>query len=307
VAQMSSAASTPLSSAAADPLQSQFARVRSRRSDFIRKLRKNTGAILGLFILGLLVLAAILAPVITQYDPIAIDPVNRLQSPSREHWLGTDPFGRDLYTRVVYGARISLPVGIIAVVISATTGTVLGLIAGFYGRITDGIIMRLIDILLAFPDILLSLVIVAILGPNLRNVMIAVGIGGIPRYTRLVRGSVLSSRELLYVEAAKVIGVPNKVVLFRHILPNVIGPAVVLSTLSVGSAILAAAGLSFLGLGAQPPTPEWGSMLAGGRQFLTTSPWVTSVPGIAIMLTVLSVNLFGDGLRDVLDPRSKKD
>lgn len=294
--QISSAVSTPT------PLQSQSVRVRRRR-DFIRGLIKNRGAVIGLTTLVMLILCAILAPVITQYDPIAIAPRDRLQGPSRNHWLGTDPFGRDLYTRAIYGARVSLPVGIIAVIISASFGIVLGLISGYYGRITDGIIMRLTDIMLAFPGILLALVVVAILGPSLGNVMIAVGIGGIPRYTRLVRGSVLAARELVYVEAARVVGVPDRTILFRHILPNVIGPSVILSTLSIGSAILAAAGLSFLGLGAQPPTPEWGSMLADGRQFLRTNPWVTSVPGIAIMLTVLSVNLLGDGLRDILDPR----
>jgi peptide/nickel transport system permease protein len=191
-------------------------------------------------------------------------------------------------------------------VISATVGIALGLISGYYGRLVDGIIMRLIDVMLAFPGILLALVVVAVLGPNLRNVMIAVGIGGIPRYTRLVRGSVLASRELLYVESARVVGVPDRILLVRHILPNVVAPAVVLSTLSVGTAILSAAGLSFLGLGAQPPEPEWGAMLADGRQFLRTSPWVTTVPGVAIMVTVLSVNLFGDGLRDVLDPRTRE-
>lgn len=282
-------------------------RPRSKRRDFIRQLLKNKGAVLGLMTLIVLSLAALFAPLITQYDPIIVDPPSRLQGPSEEHWLGTDPFGRDLFSRVVYGARVSLPVGIIAVLISASFGTVFGLISGYYGRITDGIIMRFIDILLAFPDLLLSLVVVAVLGPSLRNVMIAVGIGGIPRYTRLVRGSVLASRELLYVEAAEVIGATDRSILFRHILPNVIGPAVVLSTLSVGSAILAAAGLSFLGLGAQPPTPEWGAMLAQGRQFLRTDPLVTTVPGVAIMVTVLSVNLLGDGLRDVLDPRSSRD
>ena len=284
-------------------LQSQAMRPRSRRADFVRGLLKNSGAVIGLVILTLLIVAAILAPVLAPFDPIAINPPARLQPPSREHLLGTDPFGRDLFTRVLYGARISLPVGIIAVVISGTAGIALGLISGYYGRVLDGVIMRLIDIMLAFPGIMLALIVVAVLGPNLQNVMIAVGIGGIPRYTRLVRGSVLAARELVYVEAARVVGASDKRILVLHILPNVLAPVVVLSTISVGTAILAAAGLSFLGLGAQPPTPEWGSMLADGRQFLSSDPWVTSAPGIAIMLTVLSVNLFGDGLRDVLDPR----
>lgn len=284
-------------------LQSQAMRSRSRRADFVRGLLKNSGAVIGLVILTLLIVAAILAPVLAPFDPIAINPPARLQPPSREHLLGTDPFGRDLFTRVLYGARISLPVGIIAVVISGTAGIALGLISGYYGRVLDGVIMRLIDIMLAFPGIMLALIVVAVLGPNLQNVMIAVGIGGIPRYTRLVRGSVLAARELVYVEAARVVGASDKRILVLHILPNVLAPVVVLSTISVGTAILAAAGLSFLGLGAQPPTPEWGSMLADGRQFLSSDPWVTSAPGIAIMLTVLSVNLFGDGLRDVLDPR----
>jgi peptide/nickel transport system permease protein len=289
--------------ARSSPLQRTTVHRPGRGRDFLRRLSKNPGAIIGLIIILILILGAILAPVITTYEPNIINPRHRLQPPGREHWLGADPFGRDLYTRLVYGARVSLPIGLIAVSISASVGVVLGLISGYYGRIIDGVIMRIIDIMLAFPGILLALVVVAILGPNLQNVMIAVGIGGIPRYTRLVRGSVLSSRELVYVEAARVVGVPDRTILFRHILPNVIGPAVVLSTISVGSAILSAAGLSFLGLGAQPPTAEWGSMLADGRQFLRTDPWVTTVPGVAIMVTVLSVNLFGDGLRDILDPR----
>ena len=285
------------------PLQLQPVRTRNRTREFFRELSKNPGAIAGFIVLVLLVLGAVCAPLITRYEPNMINPPDRLQPPNSDHWLGADPFGRDLYTRLVYGARVSLPVGFIAVIISATVGIVLGLISGYYGRIVDGVIMRVIDIMLAFPGILLALVVVAILGPNLRNVMIAVGIGGIPRYTRLVRGSVLSSREFVYVEAARVVGAPDRIILFRHILPNVVGPAVVLSTISIGSAILAAAGLSFLGLGAQPPEAEWGSMLADGRQFLRTDPWVTAVPGVAIMLTVLSVNLLGDGLRDILDPR----
>ena len=278
---------------------------RSQGREFWIGIRRSKGALIGLTILGLLILAAIFAPVITSFDPIAIDPPKRLQPPSSEHWLGTDHFGRDIFTRVVYGARISLPVGLIAVTIAAVAGALFGLIAGYYGKFIDAFIMRVMDVMLAFPGIMLALLVVAILGPSLRNVMIAVGIGSIPRFTRLIRGSVLSARENVYVEAAKVIGAPDSVILYRHILPNVISPVIVLATLSVGTAILSAAGLSFLGLGAQPPDPEWGAMLADGRQFLRSQWWVSTMPGIAIALTVLSVNLAGDGLRDVLDPRMR--
>lgn len=279
------------------------ATVPSRRMDLVHGLLRNKGALAGLIILSLMILAAILAPAITRYDPIVINPPERTQPPSREHWLGTDAFGRDIYTRVVYGARVSLPIGLIAVSIAASVGAVLGLVAGYYGKYADAIIMRIVDIMLAFPNIMLALVVVAILGPSIRNVMIAVGVGEIPRYTRLIRGQVLSAREYLYVEAARVIGVPTPKILFRHILPNVVSPVVVLGTLSVGSAILAAAGLSFLGLGAQPPRAEWGSMLADGRQFLRSHWWVATMPGLAIAMTVLSINMLGDGLRDILDPR----
>ncbi len=278
-------------------------RLPGRRRNVLFGLRKNNGAIVGFSLLLLVILAAVFAPLITDYDPIKISPRERTQPPSQTHWLGTDQFGRDIYTRVVYGARVSLPVGLIAVGIAAVSGTLLGLLAGYYGRFVDGVIMRVIDIMLAFPGIMLALVVVAILGASLQNVMIAVGIGEIPRYTRLVRGSVLSAREQVYVEAARVIGVPNRAILYRHILPNIVGPVVVLSTLSVGTAILAAAGLSFLGLGSQPPRPEWGSMLADGRQFLRSHWWISTMPGLAIALTVLSVNMAGDGLRDILDPR----
>jgi peptide/nickel transport system permease protein len=290
--------------APAIPLQT--VKPRTRRSEFVHGLLRNKGALAGLTIILLLILAAIFAPLITTYDPIVINPPERTLPPSRDHWMGTDAFGRDIYTRIVYGARVSLPVGLIAVSIAASVGAVLGLVAGYYGKFVDGVVMRIIDIMLAFPNIMLALVVVAILGPSIRNVMIAVGIGEIPRYTRLIRGQVLSAREYLYVEAAKVVGVPTRKILFRHILPNVVSPVIVLGTLSVGSAILAAAGLSFLGLGAQPPRPEWGSMLADGRQFLRSHWWVATMPGIAIALTVLSINMFGDGLRDILDPRIRE-
>jgi peptide/nickel transport system permease protein len=286
-------------------LATQATKPRSQKREFLIGLQRSKGALIGLTILAILILAAIFAPLLTEYDPIAIDPPKRLQPPNREHWLGTDHFGRDIYSRVVYGARISLPVGLIAVTIAAVSGALFGLIAGYYGNLVDSVVMRIMDVMLAFPGIMLALLVVAILGPSLRNVMIAEGIGSIPRFTRLIRGSVLSARENVYVEAAKVIGAPDSIILYRHILPNVISPVIVLATLSVGTAILAAAGLSFLGLGAQPPDPEWGAMLADGRQFLRSHWWVSTMPGIAIALTVLSVNLAGDGLRDILDPRMR--
>lgn len=284
-------------------LRAEAATTPNHRRGLFRDLLRNSGAVIGVALLLVVIGAAVAAPYITRYDPIKINPPDRIQAPSREHWLGTDQFGRDIFTRVVYGARISLPVGLIAVVIASLVGTLLGLLAGYYGRFLDAIVMRLIDTMLAFPGILLALVVVAILGASLPNVMIAVGVGEIPRYTRLVRGSVLSAREALYVDAARVTGVRDATILYRHILPNVVGPIVVLATLSVGTAILAAAGLSFLGLGAQPPRPEWGSMLADGRQFLSSQWWIATMPGLAIALTVLAVNMAGDGLRDVLDPR----
>ncbi|MDQ3692313.1 MAG: ABC transporter permease [Chloroflexota bacterium] len=274
-----------------------------RRWQSLHRLLRHRGAVIGFVLLLVMIVAALTAPLLTGYDPIQINPPVRNQAPSGEHWFGTDQFGRDIFTRVVYGARISLPVGFIAVGIAAVVGLALGLVAGYYGKLLDAGIMRVIDVMLAFPGILLALVVVAILGPSLVNVMIAVGISEIPRYTRLVRGSVLSAKENLYVDAARVTGVKDLAILARHILPNVIGPIVVLATLSLGTAILAAAGLSFLGLGAQPPNPEWGAMLADGRQSLGSQWWISTMPGLAIAITVLAVNMAGDGLRDVLDPR----
>jgi peptide/nickel transport system permease protein len=274
-----------------------------RRWETLSRLLHHQGAMIGLGLLAVVILAVVLAPLLTSFDPIKISPPNRNLPPSREHLFGTDQFGRDVFTRVLYGGRISLPVGFIAVGIAAVCGLTAGLVAGFRGGWVDAAIMRVIDVMLAFPGILMALVVVAILGPSLSNVMIAVGISEIGRYTRLVRGSVLSARENLYVDAARVIGVKDAGILVKHILPNVIGPIVVLATLSLGTAILAAAGLSFLGLGAQPPTPEWGAMLADGRQSLGHQWWVSTMPGLAIAVTVLGVNLAGDGLRDVLDPR----
>lgn len=268
-----------------------------------RRLRRNVGALLGLLILAVMALATALAPLIAPYDPLAVAPEAQLKPPSAAHWAGTDLFGRDVFSRLLFGGRVSLLVGVVAVLIASVPGTALGLIAGYYRGWIDGLTMRAMDLMLSFPGILLALGIVALLGPGLLNVMIAVGIAGIPSYTRLVRGSVLAVEKNLYVRAARIIGCQDGRILLRHILPNVLAPIVVLSTLDMAWAILNASSLSFLGLGAQPPTPEWGAMLSEGRGLMRQAPWITIAPGLAIMLTVLSVNLLGDGLRDALDPR----
>jgi peptide/nickel transport system permease protein len=268
-----------------------------------RRLRRNVGALLGLFILVIMVFTAALAPLIAPHNPLAVAPEVQLKPPSTAHWAGTDLFGRDVFSRLLFGGRVSLLVGIVAVLIASVPGTVLGLIAGYYRSWIDGLIMRVMDLMLSFPGILLALGIVALLGPGLPNVMIAVGIAGIPSYTRLVRSSVLAVKKNLYVRAARAMGCRDGRILLRHILPNVLAPIVVLTTLDIAWAILNASSLSFLGLGAQPPTPEWGAMLSEGRGYMRQAPWITIAPGLAIMLTVLSVNLLGDGLRDALDPR----
>jgi peptide/nickel transport system permease protein len=256
-----------------------------------------------MFIVVALVLVAVGQSVLAPQSPTKIDITAALRGPDRAHWMGTDQYGRDVYSRVIHGSSISLTVGFISVGIAAVAGTTVGLAAGFYGGKVDGILMRVIDVMLAFPGVLLALAIVSVLGPNLRNLMIAVGISQIPLYARLIRGSVLVAKEQLYVEAARVVGVSIRVILVRHILPNVVAPIIVAATLGMGGAILAAAGLSFIGLGSEPPTPEWGRMLSEGRDYLRDGWWISTFPGIAIMVTVLGVNMLGDALRDVLDPR----
>lgn len=277
----------------------------SRWHDFLRRFRRSKGALIGLSLFLLIALVAVLAPVIAPYDPIQIDPAHYLYSPGIPYLFGTDQYGRDIFSRIVFGARISLVIGLISVSIASTLGVTAGLISGYYGGWVDSLIMRVIDVMLAFPGILLALAIVSMLGPSLVNLMIAVGISSIPTYARLTRGSVLSARTELYVDAARVVGVPDRIILVRHILPNVIAPVIVAATLGIGAAILWAAALSFLGLGSQPPTPEWGRMLSEGRQYLREQWWISTFPGLAIMLTVLAMNMLGDGLRDALDPRLK--
>ncbi|MBC7232720.1 MAG: ABC transporter permease [Chloroflexi bacterium] len=278
----------------------------SQLSIVLRQLRRNRGAIVGLSLLILEVLIAIAAPLVAPYNPLEQSPLAALKGPSTKHLFGTDDVGRDILSRVIYGARISLRVGLISVSIAATIGTTLGIIAGFYGGRLDSVIMGLANVLLAFPGILLALAIIAVLGPGLFNVMIAVGIGGIPTYIRVARGSTLSIRNCDYVTGARAVGCNNNRIMLRYILPNALPPLIVLMTVGVAGAILTASGLSFLGLGAQPPTPEWGAMLNAGRTYLRQAWWVAVFPGLAITITVLSINMLGDGLRDALDPKLRR-
>lgn len=273
--------------------------------DAWRAFRKNKMAMLGLCIIVFFVLIALLAPLIAPYSFKEQELVNRLKAPSAAHWFGTDDLGRDLFSRVMYGARISLWVGFSSVIGSIIVGTLLGILAGFYGKWVDMLISRMFDILLAFPSILLAIAIVAILGPSLRNALLAIAIVNIPTYGRLVRAKVLSLKSEEYITAARAIGMKDTRILLTHILPNSLTPIIVQGTLGIATAIIEAAALGFLGLGAQPPDPEWGKMLSDSRQFIQKAPWTVIFPGVSIMLTVLGFNLMGDGLRDVLDPRMK--
>ena len=276
-----------------------------------KMLVKRKTALIGFIILSLVVCAALLAPLIAPYDPNSGSLEMRLRPPAWEengspaHLLGTDHLGRDLLSRIIYGARISLLVGIITVLISGTIGTLAGLLAGYYRGRVENVIMRLTEIQLAFPFILLALAIMAVLGSGLTNVIMVLSITGWVMYSRLVRGEVLLLRELEYVKAAKALGQNDRKIIFNHILPNVFPTIIVVGTLRIANMIIAEASLTFLGLGVQPGIPTWGSMLADGRSYLTSAWWVATFPGLAIMFTVLGINLLGDWLRDVLDPRLK--
>ncbi|MBY0219447.1 peptide/nickel transport system permease protein [Paenibacillus sp. PvP094] len=271
-----------------------------------RTFRRNRLALAGLIIIVFFILLAFLAPYISPYDYKEQVLTDRLQAPSAEHWFGTDDLGRDVFSRVLHGARISLWVGFFSVIGSIIAGALLGLVAGFYGKWADMLISRLFDILLAFPGILLAIAIVAILGPSLQNALLAIAIVNIPTYGRLVRSRVLSLRQEEFITSARTLGANNMRILFRHILPNSLTPLIVQGTLGIGTAIIEAAALGFLGMGAQPPDPEWGKMLSDSRQFLQKAPWTLIFPGLSIMLTVLGFNLLGDGLRDTLDPKMVK-
>lgn len=281
---------------------------RSMAAEVWRRLLKNKMAVAGLIILIILALLAIFADVIADYDEMVVaqNLSIRLQGPSAEHWFGTDEFGRDIFARLIHGSRISLVVGLISVSLSLIVGGILGAISGYYGGRVDNIIMRIMDIFLAVPSILLAITIVAALGTSIINVMLAIGISGIPNFARIVRAAVMSVKDQEFVESSKAIGATSPTVIFREIIPNCIAPIIVQATLSVAGAILSTASLSFIGLGVQPPSPEWGAMLSSGRNFLRDAVHITLFPGLAIVITILALNLLGDGLRDALDPRLKQ-
>ena len=270
--------------------------------DPMKDLLRNRSATLGLALIALIVIVALIGPALAPYNPLIPSPLDRLKGPSSAHFFGTDSLGRDILSRVIYGSRISLAIGLISVTISLVPGTLLGLLAGYFGGKVDSLIMRSMDVVLAFPAILLAIFITAILGPSLPNTMIAVGIVYIPHYARIVRSSVLSLREQLFIQAIGHLGGSHGRIIRGHILPNSLPPIIVYATLGMGTAVLQAAALGFLGLGAQPPQPEWGAMLSEGRQYIQLAPHVAAFPGAAILFLVLGFNLFGDGLRDALDP-----
>lgn len=283
---------------------------RSRRKslalDVWRRLRRNRAALIGVIWLGILILAAVFAPYITKYDYAEQDLPSAYMAPCAEHWLGTDHLGRDLFSRLAYGGRISLVLGIVCVAISWAFAGPIGALAGFYGGRVDNVLMRFIDLFQAIPGFLLSVSIAAALGSGMFNCMIAVGIGSIPPCARLLRGAILPIQNMEYIEAARSIRASDARIIFRHILPNVLAPVIVSITMSIAGALLMSASLSFIGLGVQPPSPEWGAMLAASRKYLRKYAYMAIVPGLAIFSTTLALNLIGDGLRDALDPRLRR-
>jgi ABC-type dipeptide/oligopeptide/nickel transport system permease subunit len=274
-----------------------------RRSAVWRRARRLRNLTIGAILVGGLIAVAALAPWIAPHDPVRGELDDYLQAPGGRYWFGTDTFGRDVLSRVVYGARISLGVGVAVQASALTIGVGLGLLSGFYGGQVDNLIMRLAEVIFAFPGLLFAIAIMAVIGPSLYNVFVALGLVSWTSLARVVRGAVLAVKEQEFVEAARALGASNRRIILRHLLPNIVAPAIILVTLGIGGAILAEASLSFLGLGAQPPTPSWGSMLTVGRDYLTEAPWLSLYPGLAIFLTVMGFNLLGDGLRDLLDPR----
>ena len=288
------------------PVRSTRAARQSPLRPLLRKLGRRPLVIAAMLVLVIFIILALAAPLFAPYDPTALLPGAVMRPPSWQFPLGTDELGRDVLSRVIHGARISLQIGVFTISIALVLGTLVGITAGFYGGLVDGGLMAVMEVFLAFPQILLAMAIVAMLGPNLTNAMIAVGLSAVPVYARTARGTTLSVRSMDFVEAARAVGAGDGRILLRHVLPNMISPVVVLATAGVGIAILIAAGLSYLGLGAQPPTPEWGAMLSESRAYLRNAWWMATFPGLAITLVVVSLNLCGDWLRDLLDPRLRK-
>ncbi len=269
------------------------------------RFRQAPAALVGAAVVAAIVLLAIFAPLVAPHDPLAQDLATGAHAPSAAHWFGTDKLGRDVFARIVYGARISIRIGFVAVGLAITVGTLIGMIAGYAGKQVEAALMGLMDLMLAFPSIILAIAITTILGPSITNLMIAVGIVYVPQYARLARSAVLSVKEHEYIEAARAIGVRTPAILARHVLPNILAPLLVQATLGIATAELEAAGLSYLGLGARPPLPEWGAMLNDARDYWLAAPWALLFPGISITVLVLGFNLLGDGLRDALDVRQK--
>ncbi len=294
-----------------DSEEASFGKVQSFWSTIWKRFRRHRLAMIGLGVLSVLVLIAILAPLLAPYDPTVMDMEvlttgNPPAPPSKTHWLGTDALGRDWLSRAIYGARISLSVGLVSVGISVTIGSVLGAIAGYYGGLIDNIICRVIDVLMCVPTFFLILTVNAFLTPSIYNVMIIIGVFGWMGTARMVRGQILSIREQEFVEAARALGLPDKRVVLRHILPNVFAQLIVTATMGVAGAIMTESGLSYLGMGVQEPFPSWGAMLKSAQDYLLTAPWLAILPGLLISITVLSINFVGDGLRDAIDPKLKR-
>ena len=272
----------------------------------MKRLFKNKAAVVGGIIILFFIFVSILGPCLVKTDPEELNFVNKLQPPSKEHWFGTDNFGRDIFSRIVHGAGLTLTVGFLSVVVGGVIGVIIGIISGYYGGWLDSVFMRVMDVLLAFPGILLALAIVSVLGGSLQNVIIAVGVFSVPAFARIVRGSTLQVKKLEYIDAVKSLGASDFRIIFRHILPNIMSPIIVQATMRIATAILTASGLAFLSLGAPPPTPEWGAMLNDGRTYMHNAGHMVLIPGIAIVIVVLAFNIFGDGLRDALDPKMKQ-
>ncbi len=275
--------------------------------EYIKLLKKSPLAMVGTVLVAIFLFIALFAPLLAPYDPIKQNLNNILQPPSREHPFGTDTLGRDILSRVIYGARISLIIGVLVVAISSMIGIVAGLISGFFGGYVDLIVMRITDLFLSFPALILAMAIAGALGPSLTNTMIAISLVWWPTYARLIRGQVLTVKNKEFVEAATALGESNIKIMFTHVLPNSVTPAIIQATMDLGAVILTAAGLSFIGFGAQPPTPEWGSMISLGRNYFLKQWWLATFPGLAILTTVIGFNLLGDGIRDLLDPRIRRE